>query len=218
MMHWIVERSAIGVGTVQWLGMARGTLGLFDEPTAEECVNSTTNGLACQALCLGLGGALGCVQICLTESCGQGILVSGPELKKALQEKGVSTSVPPSAPQETYGLYPWKVKATETETLQKSLNQKLAKDGFCLLNPDGVLGAGTCGAAQHYGAEPPTCQAFTAPKKCPAGGAPALTEQPSPSPVATAGAAKGGGGGGAVVLLVIGGLVLAGLAIAGASR
>lgn len=76
-----------------------------------------------------------------------------------------SGAAPPPPPQS----FPWGVAAPETEALQETLNTKLAQDGLCLIGTDGKLGAKTCGAAQHYGAAPPSCQAFTKPIACPGG-------------------------------------------------
>ena len=76
---------------VQRLGesiVRRVGVGLFDQ-TDPECTESAANTAACTALCVAIGAGLppavsGCVVACLAESCGQGYIIPGPELKKGL--------------------------------------------------------------------------------------------------------------------------------------
>ncbi len=70
----------------------RGTLGLFSEKTSGECHANLYNQDACYAICssIGIGGWSAlfiwpCVNQCMIEGCGQGILVSHTQMQKAGQ-------------------------------------------------------------------------------------------------------------------------------------
>lgn len=74
---------------VRWLDGPSGQLGLFDQPSIAQCRDSYLNQNACYVACIPFSGwnlllMEPCKAICMTESCGNGILVSGPALKKAM--------------------------------------------------------------------------------------------------------------------------------------
>jgi len=215
--------------TVQWIGEPVTWLGVTVDADPNE-MTSVTCYNACWHACnetLNISpipdapaGPLLLVEICAAKCYDDSGCEALPGDVPIVEYDEYDSSVPPAPPSPGVPRapsklsFPWGTVATETKSLQKSLNKKLIKDGYCAIAEDGKLGARTCGSAQHYGAAPPTCQAFTAPKKCAPGVQPAPTE---PSPALVAASTPRGRGAGAVIL-VLGGLALAGLAIAGASR
>jgi hypothetical protein len=147
--------------------LADCTAGLLPDTTGFHCKQGAWQGSFC---------ITNCTERCLGEACDQYPVVG------TMQKGIVPSTIPGVSPSSELSAeaFPWKAYSSATEQLQYSLNQKLAHDGLCTISTDGKLGPGTCGAAQHYGASPPTCQSFTAPKQCAGGG----------------GSNSGGGGGG----------------------
>lgn len=175
--------------TVRWLGSVTG-LG----ETYTECLDDKDNQSKCLKLAAAAVIATGTELVapltvnfvydnCMEYLCSTGKM---PTMQQLPVPKGTSSTTPPASSEA----FPLGVYSDETKALQQSLNQKLGKDGYCLLNPDGKLGASTCGAAKHYGSAPPTCQSFTSPKKC-GGAATAPTPEALP-PVATSGVDSSG--------------------------
>lgn len=63
--------------------------------------------------------------------------------------------------------YPWNVRSGRTAELQRQINARLVREGYCAINPDGILGAKTCGGARIVGiAAPGTCRNYEDPDRC----------------------------------------------------
>ena len=84
-VRWLGEQSP-----VRWLGESSGRVGLFEEPTTSACQANLYNQDACYAICagVGIGGWAGlfiwpCVNQCMVEACGAGILVSHTQMQTA---------------------------------------------------------------------------------------------------------------------------------------
>lgn len=85
---WI-EDALSSLGGVQWLGEYSGQIGLFSEKTTAECNANLYNQDACYTICasIGIGGWQGlliwpCVNQCMVEACGSGILLSHTQMQK----------------------------------------------------------------------------------------------------------------------------------------
>lgn len=113
--------------------------------------------------------------------------------------------------------YPWKVYSADTLALQKATNEALKAHGYCPIDADGKLGAGTCGAVkamldltgQTDQSPPVTCQSFTAPTKGPCGGAVAPPVTPTQSTKVTP-LTKASGFDSGTVWIIVGGVVAVG--------
>lgn len=196
-LQWIND-APNSLGGVRWLGDHSGQLGIFAEKTTAECQANLYNQDVCYGICstVGIGGwsaifVWPCVNQCMIEGCGAGILVSHTQMQK------VGTQISPcfnacmdAFQQETFGTDEAALRAAAQECAQK------------------------CGVAQVTKSTP----GGTKVTKPAAGGAAPKPTPGAPSPPSTAAAPRPSGAGG---LLVAGLAVaaIAGIAaVAGASR
>lgn len=82
------------------------------------------------------------------------------------------TDVAPIDPTTGMDAYPWMAYSPRTKSLQGELAVWLKANGYESKNPDGILGAGTCGflkfaQTKKFGWAPPdTCKSFGPDPKC----------------------------------------------------
>ena len=72
--------------------------------------------------------------------------------------------------------YPWREYSSKTEAAQVKYNEWAKEHGFCPVNPDGILGAGTCGALREVwrvegesvfrSSLLENCQSYVEPSRC----------------------------------------------------
>ncbi len=142
-----------------------------------------------------------------------------------LPMRGLGAGVLSAGPTGSLGAvtanYPWKQYSADTVALQKAMNEALKANGYCQIEPDGKLGAATCGAikkmleisGQTDQSPPSTCQSFTAPTKGPCGGGTPAPPPGTPTKVTPLVKASGFDSG---TLWIVAGGVVAVAAIGGA--
>jgi hypothetical protein len=89
MIRWLDARPA---PQIRWLGgPSSGRLGLFEEPTYTDCAANEANKNACYYSCIAAGSsgwnallATACQSVCITEACGNGILLTPRGLQKVV--------------------------------------------------------------------------------------------------------------------------------------
>lgn len=166
-VRWLEEQAP-----VRWLGESSGRVGLFSESTTAACQANLYNQDACYAICtaIGIGGWGGllvwpCVNQCMVEACGSGILVDHQQMQK------VGAKVSPCF-NACMDAYQQQGVGTEEDELKKA--------------------AIDCGKKCGFG---PTTQATAGGKKIPrpgSGGATTPSNSTTPAPT-VAKAATGGG-------------------------
>jgi len=85
--------------------------------------------------------------------------------------------------------FPWREESPDTMALQEEVNEVLGDAGYNLIEEDGKLGPGTCGAlreiyqatGESWAMPPGTCQSFTAPTLRGSGGGARTTTPTVPS-------------------------------------